>query len=397
MLSSKAYPLAAISACILRQDRVLDRLLSHKGGFLYNNRMIPRQCNILIWLPNWIGDVVMATPLLAALRKQYEHSLIRCVGKPAVMNLLSGGTLTEGFIADETSGGLKLPAMLSLSRRIAEGNFDIAVLLPNSFRSAAIARLAGVRRIVGYSRDARGWLLSDRLSPKKNDAGGYIPVPMIEYYNAIGRVLGADATGIGMHLPLSDSDDRQAGLELESAGHDQSRPLVMLNPGAAFGSSKLWPAESFAAVGDLLTQRHGAQIIVNAAPSEQAIAARVTAAMKCRPLMDFSTRTNTLGLLKGLLARCSLLITNDTGARHVGVAMGSAVVTVFGSTDPAWTTLDYPLERIVRTASPCAPCQKKICRLSGPGHHQCMRSISVDEVLSAGEELLRQVAEGRKQ
>jgi heptosyltransferase-2 len=164
----------------------------------------------------------------------------------------------------------------------------------------------------------------------------------------------------------------------------------MLNPGASFGPSKMWPADRYAALGDALIEKWGAQVIVNAAPAERAVAAAVVAAMKHKLLLHFADRDNSLGLLKGLLSRTDLLVTNDTGARHVGAAMGAAVVTIFGSTDPDWTRLDYPRERLVRTAVECAPCQKKRCRLpAGPTRHRCMTAIPVEMVLAAAEELLQ--------
>jgi heptosyltransferase-2 len=164
----------------------------------------------------------------------------------------------------------------------------------------------------------------------------------------------------------------------------------MLNPGASFGPSKLWPAERFAAVGDELIERFGAAVIINAAPSEKAVAAAVASAMRHPPLINLGERANSLGLVKALLRRCDLLITNDTGARHLGVALGAAVVTVFGSTDPARTELRYARERIVRADVPCSPCQQKTCpNPAGATFHQCMAAISTQMVLAAAEELLQ--------
>jgi heptosyltransferase-2 len=261
--------------------------------------------------------------------------------------------------------------------------------------------MSGAARIAGYARDGRGWLLSDKLPPPRDSRGRLAVTPAIRYYAALAERLGAKCADLRMSLPLADADAAAAGEELRRAGardrqspdwrpgQDSSRPLVMLNPGASFGTSKLWAADRFARLADALIERRGAQVIVNAAPAEKAIAAAVVRGMKHKPLLHFADRDNSLGLLKGLLARTRLLVTNDTGARHVGAAMGTAVVTIFGSTDPEWTRIDYPREQIVRAAVDCSPCQRKFCRLpEGLEYHKCMTAITVEMVLAAAEELL---------
>jgi len=192
-------------------------------------------------------------------------------------------------------------------------------------------------------------------------------------------------------LGVAEEDEARAAALLARAGDDPARPRVMLNPGASFGPSKMWDPERFAAVADALTERRGAQVILNAAPSvtERRIAARVVAAMTRKPLINLADLDNTIGLLKALLRRCDLLITNDTGPRHVAAALGTAVVTLFGSTDPVWARLDYERERIIRLDVPCSPCQKKLCpQPAGPFYHQCMAGITPEMVVAAAEELL---------
>ena len=100
-----------------------------------------------------------------------------------------------------------------------------------------------------------------------------------------------------------------------------------------------------------------------------------------RALLNLARAENTIGRLKALVARAELLVTNDTGPRHVAAALGTGVVTVFGSTDPDRTTIDYDRERIVRVEVPCGPCQKKHCPLPpGPDRHQCMLGIAPETV-----------------
>jgi heptosyltransferase-2 len=239
----------------------------------------------------------------------------------------------------------------------------------------------------------RGWLLTERLAPPRDEAGRLAPVSAVDYYLSLAALLGVGGEGGGpsrrMELAVSEADRAAAEAEFSAAGVRTDRPVVMLNPGAAFGPSKMWDPQRFAAVADALAERLGAQIIINAAPAEQAVARAVEEAMVHPPAISFAGRANTIGLLKGLMARSDVLITNDTGARHVAAALGIGVVTLFGSTDPRWARIDYEKERIIRVHVPCAPCQRRMCfQPAGPAYHQCMGHITPDMVIQAAAELL---------
>jgi heptosyltransferase-2 len=246
-----------------------------------------------------------------------------------------------------------------------------------------------VGRIAGYARDGRGWLLNDRLQPQRDAAGSFVPTPAVEYYLALARHLGADASDASMELAVEPSFAQAADELLRAAGLQAGEPAVMLNPGAAFGPSKMWNSERYAALADELIDRHKAQIIINAAPGEATIARQVAGDMRHRPLVNMADHPNSLGLVKALLRRIDLLVTNDTGARHVAAALGRDVVTIFGSTDPAWSQIGFARERMVRVAVPCSPCQKRMCpQTPGPRYQQCMMAVTVEMALAAAEELL---------
>ncbi len=347
---------------------------------------------ILVFLPNWVGDAVMATPVLAALRRHFGSARIAHLGRPAALATVSGCDWADEVLEDRPGQPPPGLSFLRLVGRIRRGGYDLAVLLPNSFRTAAAARLGSVKRIAGYDRDGRGWLLTDKILPPLDETGRLKPVPTIDYYIQLVEMLGLRCDSRSMSLCVSQADDQSARDLLEVAGAGvgaPGRPLVMLNPGASFGPTKMWDLLRYAAVADELISRRGAQIIINAAPAERQIAAQVGQEMRHKPAVNFAERDNTIGLLKGLMRRCSLLITNDTGARHVAAALGIGVVTLFGSTDPAWTRIDYDLERMIRVDLPCSPCQSKTCsQPPGPMYHQCMTAITTEMVMEAAEELL---------
>jgi len=361
---------------------------------------MPFAPKVAVFLPNWVGDVVMATPALRALRKHFFSACITYVGRPKALQTVAGTTWADKTLADESSMRPGAANLLRCLGGLRANRCELAVLLPNSFRAAAMARLGGIRRLAGYDRDGRGWLLTDKLAPPRDERGRLTPISAIDYYIDLVRLLGVRFPDDGgssrrMALAVTDTGESAARALLRRAGVEANRPLVMINPGASFGPSKMWASERFAVVADALIERRGAQIIINAAPSERPIAARVAEAMRHRPVINFADYDNTIGLLKSLIRRCSLLITNDTGPRHFAAAFGIGVITLFGSTDPRWAQIDYERERIIRLPVPCSPCQRPMCsQPAGPTYHQCMAAITPEMVLPAADELLDAVAAG---
>ncbi len=350
--------------------------------------------HIAVVLPSWVGDVVMATPALRALREHFADARLTFIGRPVALELLRGqNQLADAELVDDRGAGWRLLTFWRLVGAIRRSRFDLTVLLPNSFRSALMCKLGRARRLVGYDRDGRGWMLAEKLQAPRDETGRFTPIPQVTYYNALAERVDAKVESREMSLPVDAQAEAAADKILRGAGVDFDRPIVTLNPGGSFGPSKLWPAERYAAVADELASQRGAQIIINAAPGEHAIAAAGARPLQAPPLINLADQTNSISLVKSLLKRSTLLITNDTGARHVAAAMGASIVTIFGSTDPTWAKIDYPRERIVRVNVPCAPCQKAVCPLpAGPGYHRCMAEIGAQQVLAAALELLDQPA-----
>ena len=352
--------------------------------------------NIAVFLPNPVGDAIMATPALRALRRHFASSRITHVGRQDALEVLAGTHLADAAVVEGSTRRPKPRNFLATVRRLRQERFDLGVLLPNSLRSALLARLGGVRNLAGYDRDGRGLLLTTKLPVPRDEAGRRVPLPTIDYYARLAEALGARVESRRMELAVAEADAAAADRLLAEAGRRPGRAVVMLNPGASFGPSKLWPAERYAAVADALAERRGAEVIVNASPAEREVARAVGRSMRTAPLVNVADVAGTIGLLKALVSRCGLLITNDTGARHFAAAFGIAVVTIFGSTDPVWAQIDYEHETILRAEVSCSPCQRKACpNRPGPTYHQCMKAITVEMVVSAAEELLDRRAAGR--
>ncbi len=350
---------------------------------------------IAVFLPTWVGDVTMATPALRGLREHFAAAAIVHIGRQLAHDLLTGTNLADEIVVDRSREAPRLGNLGETVRHVCAARCDVGILLPNSFRVALLAKMAGLRRIVGYDRDARGWMLTDRLEPPRHADGGFAPISATDYYIAVVDSLGARCKSRRMELTATPQGMAAADEILARAGVGDSDILVMLNPGANYGPSKMWPAERFAVVADELIRRHGAAVIINASPSERTVARRVAEAMTHEPAVNLADVENNIELLKGLAVRCRVVITNDTGARHVAAALGAAVVTVFGCTDPRWAHIYYPLERMVRVPVDCSPCNKRVCdQPPGPRYHQCMTAVTPDMVIAAAEELLNPAPQG---
>jgi heptosyltransferase-2 len=331
----------------------------------------------------------MATPTLRALRMSFPDARITYFGRAIALDTLSGSEWCDDVISATTKAPSRTLGQLQLIGSLRRGRFDLAVLMTNSFRTAFLAKLAGIGRIAGYDRDARSFFLTDRIMPPRDDSGQLVPVSAIDYYADLAGVLGVEVSCRQMHLPVTEACEEEADELFRQAGVDSRRPVVMLNPGASGGTSKIWGPDRFAQTADILVETRGAQIIINAAPGEKRIAADVAGRMVNPPVINFAERDNTLGLLKSMLRRTDVLVTNDTGARHIAAAIGSAVVTVFGSTDPLWAKINYARERIVSVEVDCGPCGRKLCdQIPGPKYHQCMHNMTAEMVVDAVEQLL---------
>jgi heptosyltransferase-2 len=348
---------------------------------------------ILVVQPSWVGDAVMATPTLRAIRKLYPQAEIAYLLRRYVKPIYTGMPWADRLVTYRT-GKTKARAgkgMFDLAARLRSARFDMAILLTNSFKTALLCKMAGIEKVVGYERDGRGFLLSDKLLPQK-DRGKFVPFPIVRYYMGLAQYLGSTERDLSMQLFVTPAEKQAAAGVLSRAGLDPeldrpaSRgkpPLVLLNPGAQYGAAKCWLPEHFAALADRLMTEQGATVLLSGAPKERGIIEAILSHMKHTPI-DLSTKGLSLGALKEITRRCDLMVTNDTGPRHIAAAFDVPVVTVFGPTHPEWTEIYYKKERQVAVKVFCGPCQKKTCPLD----HRCMTRVTPAMVYDTAVELL---------
>ncbi len=333
--------------------------------------------NVLIFCPNWVGDLVMATPTLGAIRVGYHQAKIYLLLKPPLRSLIEDLPFFDEII--EYNG------FLSTLRRLREKEIELALLLPNSFGSALLTWLSGAKRRVGYNRDLRGWLLTDRVEVEK-EGKKFKPIPMVEYYLTLCNYLGLKIENKGVELRVSISKKKKAEELLKNYGVEKKGLIIAIIPGAAFGSAKCWGEENFVKVSQGLIKRYNCHILILPGPGEEEMAQGIEEKIPCKErVVNFSNPPLPLGLLSAVIAQTSLVITNDCGPRHIAVALQKPVVAIIGPTDPRYSNYDLQRSIILRSDLECSPCHLKVC----PTDHRCMTSITPEMVLKASEDLIR--------
>jgi len=319
---------------------------------------------VVVRTPNWLGDTVMALPMLTALRTAEPAARITLVGRWAP--LLAGQGAADVLLPYPRS----LAARGRVARALAVERPDVALLLPSSLESAVMAWRCGAHRRIGYATDGRGPLLTDALevpSPRQHQ---------VDEYAALVAPLGVAGVGRVPRWLLPKRPEAEAELDglLAGARVDPAAPLVGLHLGAAFGSSKLWPAESFGRLARLLTMG-GRQPVLLGSAAEEPAAATVTRAAGI-PVHSLVGRDRP-ALLPRLLARLRCVVSGDTGVAHLAAAVGVPTVTLFGPTDRRLTAPRGPEARVLDRAVPCAPCFRPTC----PIDHICLTRIDPEAVL----------------
>jgi heptosyltransferase-2 len=345
--------------------------------------MEPKPKTLLVYCPNWVGDVVMATPTFHCLRQNFPEAEIIGVIRNYARGVVEDGPWFDHIVGcdDKTTRGF-----LKLQQTIRSLRPDIAIVLPSSLRSALIVWFGGVKEIYGYRRNFRSFLLHGGPKPIHSE-NGILPVPMADYYMEICRWLHLKIPVVMKpSLFLSESLEEKGKQLLNKYGIGSDNMVIGLNPGAKFGSSKCWPPEYFAKLAELLIKRWDCKVLLFVGPGEDNIAQSIIETSKVSIVNTGPDRVD-LGLLKYLIKRCQLLITNDTGPRHYAVAFNVPVVVIMGPTDPRYTAANLEKTLILRQELDCSPCHKKEC----PRHHECMSMIKPETVFEGSENLLRKV------
>jgi heptosyltransferase-2 len=334
----------------------------------------PKVENVCIRAPNWVGDVVMATPAFRAVRQALPHAHVTVVVRRRVAPILRGAPWFDEEIIYRPEAGRAAGAFLRCVRTLRGRDYGLGLLLPNSFSSALMFRLAGVRRRVGYRRDSRSALLTDAV-PRPSEDGRFKPTYMVDYYLSLCKHVGLPAAGRRMELPFGPEDAARADDVLRRCGVEAAERLFLLHPGAGYGPSKRWPNTHFARLAGLLQDAFAARIALIGGPAAKETVEDIRRRSPV-PTVSLVSSGIDVHLLKRVVGRSKLLVTTDSGPRHYGVSLGIPTVCVMGPTDPAYSTSSLPHDRVVRLDVDCGPCQLKVC----PRDHRCMDEITPEMV-----------------
>jgi len=346
---------------------------------------------IAIFGPNWVGDLVMATPALRAVRHRHPQAEITALVRPHLPAVLAGLTLVDRVHTHPVTRGLAWPARLLAEERWARDlrreRFDLALLLPNSLHAAWWAWWGGARQRVGFDGNGRSRLLTTAVPRRPRNE----PYPVLDEYLRLAAAAGCPAVGQQMELACLPSE--QAELDqfwLKTRGRRHPRAgVVCLNPGGAFGAAKHWPSRHFAELARRLVTHCDREVLVLCGPAERETARDIVRLANHPGVGSLAEAPVSLGLTKAAVAGCDLLVTTDSGPRHFAAPLGKPVITLYGPTHQAWSETRYERGVALQLAVDCGPCQQRVCPLR---HHRCLEELPVDQVFHAAVAALSQDA-----
>lgn len=334
---------------------------------------------VLIRAVNWVGDAVMTTPAVSAVRESFPAAEITLLANPLVAQLFSPHNGVDRVVTFDRAGRHRgIAGRFRLAAELRRRKFDLAVILPNSFDSALVPFLAGIPVRLGKPADGRGFLLTCRCTP---------PCPggkchEVVYYLDLLRCFGICGSETVPRLTVT-PDEMQAAAELLAVhGIQAGEAVIGINPGAAYGSAKRWYPDRFAEVARRLAQELSARVVLFGGPGETDIAGEIERNLQGRCL-NLAGKTS-LRQLMALIQRCVFFVSNDSGPMHIAAALGIPLVAIFGSTDHTSTSPYSDRAVIVRKDIDCAPCKLREC----PTDHRCMTAVTADDVLDAARTLL---------
>jgi heptosyltransferase-2 len=383
-----------------------------EGTAIHTQPSIPQPRRILVRGTNWLGDAVMTTPALLRLREQFPAAHIAILTPQKLKDLWR-----RHPAINETISFAPGESVFATGKRLRAGQFDLALVLPSSPRSALEVLLAGIPQRIGYARPWRNFFLTQAVAPRaeavkmrkrsvaeiqslvaarQNGAGvppanrsphaGGTPAPLlkahqIHEYLRLAAALGANPEPLPPQLFVAPEEMEAAKTKLGL--EEISRPVFGLNPGAEYGPAKRWPVEKFIATAKEIQQRTNCLWFLFGGKGDLQLAAQIESEIQNSKfkIHNFCGKTS-LRELMALLKLCRVLLTNDTGPMHVAAALDVPVVAPFGSTSPELTGPGLPGDarnHLIKSDAPCSPCFLREC----PIDFRCLNGIGVEQVVEA--------------
>jgi len=360
-----------------------------------------RKYRILIIRTDRIGDLLLSTPAIKAVREAYPDAHIAVMVRPYVEDIVDGNPyIDEVILCDKYSykGLLRedirilkrlieffvnLIPVITLSWRLHRKRFDLAIILHPTDRSNLIPFLAGIPERVGYDKKL-GFLLTKRFKDTKHLGEKH----EIDYNFDVLRAVGIIAKDRTLYMPIKAEYERVIDRFMALNDIGNKDVIVAVHPGASC-PSKRWPAYRFGRVADELMDKYNVKIVIIGGPSDVKTVREVETGMLLSPII--LSEAHSLGEVAALLKKCKLLISNDSGPVHIAVAVGTPVVSIFGRLDPGLSPQRWgpvgPNDIVIHKDVGCERCLAHNCKLS----FKCLDAITIEEVLSAAEHLLAKI------
>ncbi|HOJ42697.1 MAG TPA: lipopolysaccharide heptosyltransferase II [Syntrophorhabdaceae bacterium] len=322
----------------------------------------------IVYLPNWLGDMVMATPFLKSLRTSFKGE-IWAIGKTKSISLYSGMNLFNRFIPYD---GKDVISFFNIVSTLKEIKFDMGLILPHSMRSALLFYLGGVKKRIGYDRNKRGIMLTVKVK-----GGSYIE-STVEHYLRILDTLNIERRETNPVLTVTEDEEHKYN---ERFGYAKERYVAFI-PGAQYGPSKRWPISNFIKLADLICEKMGLKIYILPGKEETGLSEEIKHHVKDKNRVEI--RHLDIGELKVCLSKAVAVVSNDTGPRHISAALSVPTFVIFGPMDERYT--DYPSTctyKFIRNI-PCRPCNKKVCNKN----LECLLEITPEDVYKKMEEII---------
>nr|WP_268237252.1 lipopolysaccharide heptosyltransferase II [Undibacterium terreum] len=319
----------------------------------------------LVIAPNWIGDAVMAQPLLRLLKQQHPERPIDVLAPAWVAPVLRVMQEVDTVLSTPFKhGALQLRERWRFARELKKRGYADAYVLPNTLKFALIPWLAGISKRVGYKGESRYGLINvmhhdDPVHPRA----------MVPFYAALARDPSTVTPGQLPRPTLAVATEQITGV-LDKLGLQQDRPLLAFAPGAEFGNAKRWPTSHFAALAKtVLADKPMAQIVLLGSGKDQAVCEEIVTL--CPAVRNLAGKTS-LDEAVALIARADAMVSNDSGLLHIASALNRPVIAIYGPTDPDHAPPFSDIARSLSLRLACAPCKQRECPL---GHHDCMQKL----------------------
>ncbi len=335
---------------------------------------------LVIHAPNWLGDSVMARPLVEDVRKRCPHVSITVVTRPALVHLWdSHPEVSEVLTFDRFESRGRIKRTLSFIRTLNRRAYDAAIILPVGMEFVLLYLLAGVRFRIGYNHNRRGPLLTHALPVDPAFRARHLAGS----YSEMSRVFGGKSQSCDpVQIPFHGNSNTPVGQRTRASGR---QPCVLLHIWSSHGPAKRWPLARFAELGQRLTASHGVQVVLVGGKDAREAGCEVNRLMNVSSV-NLCGET-ALSELFTLVSAASLLVSTDSGPAHVAAMLGIPVLTLFGSSSPSWTRPLGARVRVIYRALNCSPCFSSICPL---GTYACFQEISVDDVWQQAVDLLEE-------